>query len=218
MGHSVDVCRPRMIALARRWTVARCHTRGALATICQLPAWTPWSRRHARARPPSRAGPARCPSKLLRYIATLSRLDQQPRRQLVATRVQAAWVLRHLEPYLDSVGPQVFADGVPRQARPPFDLADQHVLPVKPPANDAEQLHVDLAADLDDSVGTWVRHRLFLSENSGPLRLGSQCNSTSSGRQSGPAPWRMITSTRVRSEHTDVLTLPPGCPRSDVSP
>ena len=91
----------------------------------------------------------RCPT----CLAALARLDPQPLRQHVGERIQAARTLRHLEPHLHSIRPQVLTDGVPRQARAPLDLADGHVLPVMPPANDAQQLHVDHSDNPDREAG-----------------------------------------------------------------
>ena len=101
------------------------------------------------------------PPRIATSFATLARFDPQPRRQLVGIRIQAARPLRHLEFHLDGVGPQILADCVPRQACPPLDLADRHVLSVMPPANDAQQLHVDRSNNPDDAVGEVAQTRVI---------------------------------------------------------
>jgi hypothetical protein len=45
----------------------------------------------------------------------------------------------------------------------PLDLADRHLLPVMPPANDAQQLHVDHSDNPDSSVG-YVGHTRVISQ------------------------------------------------------
>ena len=93
------------------------------------------------------------PPRISTRLAALARLDPQPLRQLVGIRIQTARPFGHLELHLDGVGPQILANGVPRQASATLDLADGHVLPEVPPANDAQQLHVDHSDNPDGSVG-----------------------------------------------------------------
>src|SRR3954452_9384934 len=111
-------------------------------------------------------------------LASLARLNPQPFRELVGERVQAARTLGNPEPPLHGVRPQVLADRVPRQARPPLDLADRYAIPVMPPADHAQQLHVDHSDNPDHPVEEVNRHGSFLSENFEPSRVRSQCKST----------------------------------------
>ena len=121
-----------------------------------------------RVQPPR--GPAR--------LATLGHLRLQPARQLVGERVQAAGALRHLEPHLHGVRPQILADGVPRQASAAPDLADGQMLPVMPPANDTQQLHVDHSDTPDREAGergqTRVKSRRKLRPS--PGQISTQLN------------------------------------------
>jgi hypothetical protein len=76
-------------------------------------------------------------------FAPLPRRHHQPPRQLVGKRVQPARAPGHLEPHLHRVRPQILADRIPRQPGPPLDLPDRCLIPVTPPADHAQQLHVD---------------------------------------------------------------------------
>ena len=58
-------------------------------------------------------------------LAGLLRLRPQPRGEPIRKRIELAWPLRKLELWLNAVEAQVFADGVPGQARPSGDLADR---------------------------------------------------------------------------------------------
>ena len=62
-------------------------------------------------------------------LARLARLRPQPGRQLVGEGIQLARPLRNLERRLDRPRPQVLADRVPRQTRPPRDLPDRKADP-----------------------------------------------------------------------------------------
>jgi hypothetical protein len=70
----------------------------------------------------------RCPLLLARFDCFLP----QPTRQLLGEWVQFAWPIGNLELWLHRVRPQVFADRVPGQSRPPLDLPDRDVLPEMP--------------------------------------------------------------------------------------
>ena len=55
------------------------------------------------------------------------------------------------------------------------------MIPVMPPADHAQQLHVDHSDNPDHPVEEVNRHGSFLGENFGPSRVSSQCKSTPKG-------------------------------------
>ncbi len=71
-------------------------------------------------------------------LAGLARLRLQPGQQLVSERIELARPFRNLEYRLHRPRPQVLADRVPRQPRPPRNLPNRKPIPQRPPSDHAQ--------------------------------------------------------------------------------
>ncbi len=68
--------------------------------------------------------------------------------------------------------------GMQAEHTPPLNLADRYLIPVTPPTDHTQQLHVDHSDNPNHSARDVNRHGSNLSENSDPLRVRSQRTST----------------------------------------
>ena len=77
------------------------------------------------------------------FFARFACLGQKPRRQTIRIGIQLARSRRCLELRLHRAFAQILLDCVPRQTRPPGNLAYRHFITQCPASNDTQKSHVD---------------------------------------------------------------------------
>ena len=108
-------------------------------------------------------------------LARLARFKLHPARKIVSKRVQLAGTVGKLEFWLNRAGPQILADRVLRQVRPPGDLPDRNMLPKSPTSNDTQQIHVYHSRyprrSQPGGSSTWVKSQWKLPTLKGPFSV-----------------------------------------------
>jgi hypothetical protein len=111
-------------------------------------------------------------------FARLAGLDPQPVCEFVGKRIELARPIWDFELRLDSLGPKIFADRIPRQTGAPRNRPNGNLIPKRPAPDDTQQRHVDHSMPPAVRSRGRFEHGSILSGNFQPTRVRSRWKST----------------------------------------